>query len=110
MLWPGPKSTAISPGTPRKAFMTRRCSRSPTAQLLEQLADRLRAAFGRRVHQLDQAAAQALGQALDLTEHRLQELALVRSLHGTLSRVEATEQVTQQRQDLFPAAGGGPLA
>ena len=45
MLWPSPKSTTSSPGTPRKAFMARRCRRSLASELLDELTYRRGATF-----------------------------------------------------------------
>src|SRR5262245_32417615 len=100
MLWPGPKSTASWPGTPRNAVMTRRCSRSPTAQLLEQLADRL-GAVARGLHGFDQALGEPRRQVLDLLEDGLQELAFAGSLHGGASQPTST---------LHPPHAAGPAA
>src|SRR4029078_4875144 len=82
MLWPGPKSTASWPGTPRKAVRTRRWRRSPTGGLLEEPAQGLRAVALLRRHGVAQGLGQRGRKALDLPQDGLQEFTLDGGLHG----------------------------
>ena len=69
MLSPSPKSTVISPGTPRNACITRRWIFSVTGDILEQLSDRLRSV--RRV--LLQHALEALDDVRGKVIHRFEQ-------------------------------------
>jgi hypothetical protein len=62
--------------------MTRRCRRPLTGEVLEDLADGVRALLGRALQGGGQPLADALGQLAGQPQDLLQELALVQSLHG----------------------------
>src|SRR6185295_16935966 len=103
MLWPGPKSTASCPGTPRNAVSTSRRSRSPTAGLLEEPAQRLGAVFGPHVQRLDEAPGEVRRQIGEIAQDGLQEFALGGALHWSSKRKGGTQGRQRQARTEPPA-------
>src|SRR4029434_322193 len=84
MLSPLPKSTTISPGTPRKACITSRCRLSVTSEFLEQPADGLRAIHMLLLQDFRQTLREIWGQILHRVEEGQEELLFARTVHQLL--------------------------
>src|SRR5437867_3546552 len=84
MLSPWPKSTVISPGTPRKARITSRSTFSLTAEILEELSDRLRAVHVFLLQDLHKTSGEIRRQVLHRFEKCQKELVCAGTVHGVL--------------------------
>jgi hypothetical protein len=89
MLSPFPKSTTISPGTPRKACITRRCRLSVTSEFLEQLADGLGPIHIVLLQDFRQTLGEIRWQILHRVEEGQEELLCARTVHQLLLAPEA---------------------
>jgi hypothetical protein len=104
MLSPFPKSTVISPGTPRKACITRRWTFSLTCEILEKLADRLRSIPVFVLQDLLKTSSEIRREIIQCFEQRLKELLCVRTVHRELSSPERKSEMTRVREyeELLP--------
>src|SRR4029079_17756879 len=85
MLSPFPKSTVISPGIPRNARMTSRCSLSVTGQILEELPECLRSVGLFLLQNLLETKGELRREIIQCFEQRLNELLGARTVHGQVS-------------------------
>src|SRR5215831_6477842 len=85
MLSPFPKSTVISPGIPRNARMTSRCTLSVTGQILEELPECLRSVGLVFLQNLLEATGEVRREIIECFEQRLKKLLGARTVHGQIS-------------------------
>src|SRR5512145_2221768 len=118
MLSPFPKSTVISPGTPRKACITSRWSVSVTGELIEELTDRLRPVAVWAVQELLETRREIRREVFQRFEQRQKELLHAWTGHAALlgrtgNVPEAYEEpmpgVNRAHTSADPQRGCGPV-
>src|SRR5262245_50309835 len=110
MLSPLPKSMVISPGTPRKACITRRWTFSFTGNVLEQFADRLRSVRGGALQELGESARKSRRKLIHRLEERQQEFLCALPMHEVFVRSGLSgsdlRDYVERSEGVKPGTGG----
>src|SRR5687768_12830831 len=102
MLSPLPKSTVISPGTPRNACITRRWIFSFTGTILEELTNRLRPVHGLCLQDFLKTSGEVRRKIIQRFEQLPKKLMCVRPVHWQLSSPGQRANVPEAYEERFP--------